>query len=187
MARLEDLIRGTSLRGILPDGLVTVVNVSWYGSDAVDLIYKDASGRPGSVLLYRDNEPSLELVDAGRPCSFDADGHLFRLVTEAHRIRLAHLFDPVLAVHTPVVDPLPHQITAVYESMLTRQPLRFLLADDPGAGKTIMAGLLINGLIARGHLQRWLIVCPGRLAARCPDNAYRRVHLPFAVLTRHTL
>ena len=73
-----------------------------------------------------------------------------RLRGAAHR--LAHLFDPVLAVHTSVVDPLPHQITAVYEAMLPRQPLRFLLADDPGAGKTIMAGLLIKELIARGDL-----------------------------------
>ena len=64
------------------------------------------------------------------------DGALFRLVSKAHRIRLAHLFDPVLAVHTSLVDALPHQITAVYEAMLPRQPLRFLLADDPGAGKT---------------------------------------------------
>ena len=71
---------------------------------------------------------------------FDGDGALFRLVSEAQRIHLAHLFDPVLAVHTSVVEPLPHQITAVHESMLPRQPLPFLLADDPGAGKTIMAG-----------------------------------------------
>ena len=89
-------------------------------------------------------------MEQGRPWSFDGDGALFRLVSEAHRIRLAHLFDPVLAVHTSIVDPLPHQITAVYEAMLPRQPLRFLLADDPGAGKTIMAGLLIKELIARG-------------------------------------
>jgi hypothetical protein len=82
------------------------------------------------------------VVEQGRPWSFDGDGALFRMVAEANRIRLAHLFDPVLAVHTSVVEPLPHQITAVYESMLPRQPLRFLLADDPGAGKTIMAGLL---------------------------------------------
>ena len=60
---------------------------------------------------------------------------------------LLHLFDPVLAVHTSVVEPLPHQITAVYESMLPRQPLRFLLDDDSGAGTTIMAGLLIKELI----------------------------------------
>ena len=94
-------------------------------------------------------EPGIEVVEAGRPWSFDGDGALFRLVSEAHRINLAYLFDPLLAVHTSLVEPLPHQITAVYGEMLPRQPLRFLLADDPGAGKTIMAGLLIKELIAR--------------------------------------
>ena len=85
------------------------------------------------------------------------------------RKRLAHLFDPVLAVHTLLVEPLPHQITAVYEAMLPRQPLRFLLADDPGAGKTIMAGLFIKELVARGDLQRCLVVCPGNLTGQTPS------------------
>jgi hypothetical protein len=115
-------------------------------------VYRDPGGRVADEVLFRHDEPRLQLVEAGRPWSFDGDGYLFRLVAEAHRIRLAHLFDPVLAVHTSLVDPLPHQITAVYEAMLPRQPLRFLLADDPGAGKTIMAGLLIKELIARGDL-----------------------------------
>jgi superfamily II DNA or RNA helicase len=110
-------------------------------------------------------------------------GDDFRLVSEAHRIRLAHLFDPLLAVHTSLVEPLPHQITAVYETMLPRQPLRFLLADDPGAGKTIMAGLLIKELVARGDLHRCLIVCPGGLAEQWQDELYRRFHLPFDILT----
>jgi len=70
---------------------------------------------------YRHDELRIEIVEQGRPWSFDGDGALFRLVSEALRIRLAHLFDPVLAVHTSVVEPLPHQITAVYESMLPRQ------------------------------------------------------------------
>ncbi len=108
-------------------------------------------------------------------------------MSEAQRIRLAHLFDPLLAVHTSLVDPLPHQITAVYEQMLPRQPLRFLLADDPGAGKTIMAGLLIKELIARGDLQRCLIVCPGSLAEQWQDELYRRFHLPFEILTNDKL
>jgi superfamily II DNA or RNA helicase len=93
----------------------------------------------------------------------------------------------VLAVHTSLVEPLPHQITAVYEAMLPRQPLRFLLADDPGAGKTIMAGLLIKELIARGDLQRCLIVCPGSLAEQWQDELYRRFHLPFEILTNDKL
>jgi hypothetical protein len=66
---------------------------------------------------------------------FDGDGALFRLASEAQRIRLAHLFDLVLAVHISLIEPLPHQITAVYEATLPRQPLRILLADDPGADK----------------------------------------------------
>jgi superfamily II DNA or RNA helicase len=187
MARLEELNRGSSIRGVLPDCLVTIVDVKWHGSSAVELTYKDPAGRLGNELLFRDREVTLEVISAGIPWSFDGDGGLFRLVSEAHRIRLAHLFDTVLAVHTSLVDPLPHQITAVYEAMLPRQPLRFLLADDPGAGKTIMAGLLIKELVARGDLQRCLVVCPGSLAEQWQDELYRRFHLPFEILTNDKL
>lgn len=135
--KLEDLRANAVVRGVLADGLVTVVSVQWFGSEALELTYKTPAGKVANELLYRDDEPRLEIVEIGRPWSFDGDGALLRLVSEAERIRLAHL-----------VDPLPRQITAVYESMLPRQPLRFLLADDPGAGKTIMARLLIKELIA---------------------------------------
>ena len=187
MSRLEDLTQNASIRGILPTGLVTVVNVQWHGTVALELTYKTPEGRVANELLYRHDEPRIEVVEEGRPWSFDGDGGLFRLVSEAQRIRLAHLFDPVLAVHTSVVEPLPHQITAVYEAMLPRQPLRFLLADDPGAGKTIMAGLLMKELIARGDLQRCLVVCPGSLAEQWQDELYRRFHLPFEILTNDKL
>ena len=185
--KLEDLQPDASVRGILPDALVTVVSVAWHGSDALTLVYRGPNGRVADEILYRHDEPRLEIVEAGLPWSFDGDGALFRLVSEAHRIRLAHLFDPVLAVHTSLVEPLPHQITAVYEAMLPRQPLRFLLADDPGAGKTIMAGLLIKELIARGDLKRCLIVCPGSLAEQWQDELHRRFHLPFEILTNDKL
>ena len=148
MARLEELKRGAVVKGILPDGFVTVVDVNWIGSVAIELTYKDSRGKLGNELIYRDREIDLEILESGKPWSFDGEPDLFRLASEAHRIRLAYLFDPLLAVHTSLVDPLPHQITAVYEDMLPRQPLRFLLADDPGAGKTIMTGLLIKELIA---------------------------------------
>ncbi|MCW6036782.1 DUF3883 domain-containing protein [Spirulina subsalsa FACHB-351] len=164
--------------------MVSVVDVKWFGSDVIELTYKDAGGRPGNELLYRDREPTLEIVTQDRPWNFTADGSLLRLVSEAHRIRLAHLFDPLLAVHTSLVEPLPHQITAVYGQMLTRQPLRFLLADDPGAGKTIMAGLLMAELSIRGDLHRCLVVCPGSLAAQWQDELYQRFHLPFEILTK---
>ncbi|MEZ4612489.1 MAG: SNF2-related protein [Caldilineaceae bacterium] len=177
--KLEGLTPETVVRGILPDSLVTVIEAKWFGSDAVQLTYKSAVGELGHEILYRDDEARLAIADQGRPWSFDGDGALFRLVAEAQRIRLAHLFDPVLAVHTSDVEPLPHQITAVYEEMLPRQPLRFLLADDPGAGKTIMAGLLIKELIGRGDLQRCLIVCPGSLAEQWQDELYRVSICPF--------
>ena len=185
--RLEDLKPNTAVKGLLPDGLVTVVNIQWYGSEALELTYKTPNGRVANELVYRSDEQRLDLVEQGRPWSFDGDGATFRLVSEAHRIRLAHLFDPALAVHTSLVDPLPHQITAVYGEMLPRQPLRFLLADDPGAGKTIMAGLLIKELIARGDLLRCLIVCPGSLAEQWQDELYRRFSLPFEILTNDKL
>src|SRR5450755_2487941 len=187
MSKLEALQPNSTVRGILPDCLVTVVNVQWFGSAALELTYKTPTGKVANELLYRHDEPRIEVVAHGQPWSFDGDGHQFRLVSEAHRIRLAHFFDPVLAVHTSVVEPLPHQITAVYESMLPRQPLRFLLADDPGAGKTIMAGLLIKELIARDDLQRCLIVCPGSLAEQWQDELSRRFDLPFEILTNDAL
>src|ERR1700686_3632453 len=185
--KLDDLQPNAIVRGILPDALVTVVNVQWFGSEALELTYKTPAGKVANELVYRHDEPRIEVVEQGRPWSFDGDGALFRVVSEANRIRLAHLFDPVLAVHTSVVDPLPHQITAVYETMLPRQPLRFLLADAPGAGKTIMAGVLIKELIARGGLQRCLIVCPGSLAEQWQDELGRRFHLPFEILTNDKL
>jgi superfamily II DNA or RNA helicase len=187
MAKLEELTRGAAVKGILPDCLVTVIDVKRYGSAAIELTYKDPAGKPNVVLLYRDREPTLEICETGRPWSFDGDGKLFRLVSEAHRINLAHLFDPLLAIHTSMVDPLPHQITAVYGEMLPRQPLRFLLADDPGAGKTIMAGLLIKELLIRGDLHRCMIVCPGNLAEQWQDELYQRFQLPFEILTNDKL
>ena len=97
MARLEDLQPNASIRGILPDCLVSVVSVQWFGSEALELTYKTPSGKVANELVYRHDESRLEVVERGRPWSFDGDGSLFRLVSEAQRIRLAYLFDPVLA------------------------------------------------------------------------------------------
>src|SRR6202043_1753770 len=93
------------------------------------------------------------------------------------RIDLAFLFDPMMAVHTSNVDALPHQITAVYESMLPRQPLRFVLAGDPGAGKTIMAGLYIRELIMRADARRILIVAPGSLVEQWRGGTFTKIRL----------
>ena len=185
--KLEDLRPATEVKGVLPNGVVSVVAITWHGSDVLDLTYKDPSGRLGNELIYRDREPTLEIVTEGRAWSFNADGAKLRLVSEAHRIRLAYLFDPLLAIHTSLVDPLPHQITAVYSEMLTRQPLRFLLADDPGAGKTIMAGLLIKELLIRGDLSRCMIVCPGNLVEQWQDELHSKMKLSFEIMTNDKL
>ncbi len=184
MVRLEDLTAGVKVNGILPNALITIVAAQWSGPDMLTIIYKNAEGELGQEVLARSQEADLSLVEKEQSWSFTGDGDQLRLVSEAHRIRLAHLFDPMLAVSTSMVEPLPHQITAVYGEMIPRQPLRLLLADDPGAGKTIMAGLLMRELLVRGDLHRCLVVCPGSLAAQWQDELYQKFQLPFEILTR---
>lgn len=184
MTRLEEIQAGTSVRGISPQGLAKVVGVEWYGDQAIKVVYEDGDGSPQSRLVFRNEENSIEVAASEGPWSFDGDGALLRLVSEANRIRLAHLFDPYLAVHTSRIEPLPHQITAVYSEMLGRQPLRFLLADDPGSGKTIMTGLLIKELMVRGDLERCLIVTPGNLVEQWQDELAQKFGLSFTILTR---
>ncbi|MDY0062452.1 MAG: helicase-related protein [Myxococcota bacterium] len=182
MVRLEQLQTGTRVRGLTVEGIATVKAVTWYGDQAVEVIFEGGHGVQNR-LVYREDEPSLDLVASGRPWSFDGDGALLRLVSEAQRIRLAWLFDPYLAVTTSIIEPLPHQISAVYEEMLPRQPMRFLLADDPGAGKTIMAGLLIRELMVRGELERCLIVSPGSITEQWQDELAEKFGLEFDLLT----
>jgi len=184
VTRLEDITAGVSLAGVIPDRTVEVVSVDRIGDRAITLAYSLPGGGVAETALYRDDEPRLSIEQRAPAWSLDADGGLLRLVTEAHRIRLAHHFDPYLALHTSRVDPLPHQITAVYGDMLPRQPLRFLLADDPGAGKTIMAGLLIRELIARGDVERCLIVAPGSLVEQWQDELEEKFSLKFDILSR---
>ncbi len=184
MTTLEDIKNGASVRGIVPGQPVEVVSVEWIGDQAINLVYRVQGIGVAETTLYRDDQARIEIDARGRAWSFDADGDLLRLVTEANRIKLAHYFDPYLAIHTSLVDPLPHQISAVYGEMLPRQPLRFLLADDPGAGKTIMAGLLIKELIARSDLERCLVVAPGSLVEQWQDELGEKFGLEFDILTR---
>ena len=184
MARLEDLRPGAFVGGLAPGGTARVVHLEWFGDQAIKVTYETPAGAVANRLVYRNEEDTLEVVEAGRVWSFDGDGARLRLVSEAWRIRLAHLFDPYLAVQAARIEPLPHQITAVYGEMLPRQPLRFLLADDPGAGKTIMAGLLIKELMIRGDVERCLIVAPGVLVEQWQDELDAKFGLPFDILTR---
>lgn len=182
--KLEEITKGALVAGIEPGKTVRVVSVDPVGDNAITVVYRAEDGSLRDRMLFRSNEVDLSIATAGRPWSFDADGEGFKLAAEAIRINLAHLFDPMMAVHTSNVEPLPHQITAVYESMLPRQPLRFVLADDPGAGKTIMAGLLIRELLMRADAARVLIVSPGSLVEQWQDELYEKFGLSFTVFSR---
>jgi len=184
MVKLEDLQPGMRIRGLVRNQIVTLVTVKPISSDAVEVDYRWGDDASDHEYLFRDVEDRLQIVKDEQMWPFDADGKLLRLVSEAYRIDLSHFFDPLLAVHTSDIEPLPHQITAVYEEMLTRQPLRFLLADDPGAGKTIMAGLLIRELMVRGDVQRCLICVPGNLTEQWYDELRTKFRLRFTIFTR---
>jgi len=184
MLKLEDIKQDAQVRGIRPDEVVRVVAVVPVGIDALTVYFKDNQGGVHEQMLFRDDEPHLSLAEAGRPWAFDAPGADFKMGLEAYRISQAALFDPMMAVHTSNVEPLPHQISAVYEVMLTRQPLRFVLADDPGAGKTIMAGLLIRELLMRADAKRILIVSPGGLTDQWQDELLEKFGVQFEIFSR---
>lgn len=184
MLKLEQIQKNAAISGLEPGQVVRIVTTEPVGDNALTVYYKTADGTLRERMLFRTDEANLSLAESGRPWAFDAPGDAFKLAAEAYRINLAHLFDPMMAVHTSNVEPLPHQITAVYESMLPRQPLRYVLADDPGAGKTIMAGLFIRELLMRADAKRVLIVAPGSLVEQWQDEMFEKFGLSFTLFSR---
>lgn len=179
-AVFDELKAGQRLSGLIPGEVVELVSIARHGPDAAELIYRKENGSLDARVLGRDEQEGISLAEgSSRP--FDADPSEFKLAAEAQRIKLAGLFDPMLAVTTSDIQPLPHQIRAVYGELLPRTPLRFLLADDPGAGKTIMAGLYIKELILREDVHRCLIVAPGGLVEQWQDELYLKFGLRFEI------
>ncbi len=184
--RLEDISAGQRLTGVLPNEVVTLIAAQPHGRDALELTFSTTSGGLAQRVVFRDGQDKIQIArGASRP--FDAPAPRFKLAAEAQRIRLAGLYDRMLAVATSDVQPLPHQITAVYGELLPRTPLRFLLADDPGAGKTIMAGLYIKELMLRDDVKRCLIVAPGGLVEQWQDELFFKFGLNFEILTKERL
>ena len=181
--RLEDMTKGTTVRGLVPGEVVEVEEVTCHGTSAVEVFFKDQGGQHGCRLLFREDEAGIEIVGSAAHWSFDADPIRFRLASEALRLSLAPFFDPHLAVHTSLVVPMPHQIAGVYQLMLGRQPIRFLLADGRGSGKTIQVGLLMRELIARGDLRRCLVVAPAAQIEQWQDELRERFELSFDLLS----
>ena len=182
----DDLAAGMRLSGVVADADVTVVAVEMHGTGSATLTYRTSEGRLGERIVLVDDLAGLAEVSE-RQWSFDADGAMFRLASEARRMQQAHLADPFAAVDTSNIDPYPHQIEAVYNRLLTQRPLRFLLADDPGAGKTIMSGLLIRELVLRGDVARCLIVAPGSLVEQWQDELWDKFGLSFELMSREVV
>ena len=180
---IADLSAGLRLTGVVADAEVAVVAVEPHGPTSATLTYRTVDGQLGERILTVDDLLGISIASERR-WSFDADGAMFRLASEARRMKWAHLADPFAAVDTSNIDPYPHQIDAVYNRFLEQKPLRFLLADDPGAGKTIMSGLLIRELMLRGDVARCLIVAPGSLVEQWQDELWEKFGLEFELMSR---
>jgi hypothetical protein len=165
----DNLAPGDVVSGLEASELVELQRVSSFGGktlvEGVGLQSRRLVKRP----LAAEELASLVKV-RGQQHTFDGDASLFLLGAEAERIRIAHQFDPLFAVNSSIVDPLPHQVEAVYRYLLPLPRIRFLLADDTGAGKTIMTGLLIKELLFRGVLQKVLIITPGGLTKQWKEE-----------------
>jgi hypothetical protein len=160
--KIEELLPTVIVNGALfpePVQVITVIPLS----DAVKLVGKGLNtSLVYEPVLTQEQLACLHTTPSTKP--LDGDPQRFRLGIEAIRLSLAYEYDPFFSLSIARVDPLPHQLEAVYDYFLRLPQVRFLLADDPGAGKTIMAGLLIKELKARGLIKRILIVTPANLS-----------------------
>ena len=182
---LATLRAGQRLRGLVPSQTVTLIAIDPIDAGLCEVFYRDDSGRSGARAITDADTARFEIAgDFDSAPAYDADPDEFRLAAEALRIKYAALYDPMVAVNSSDVDPLPHQIRAVYEELLPRIPLRFLLADDPGAGKTIMAGLYLKELILRSDCERAIIVAPGGLVEQWREELSQKFDLRFEVFSR---
>src|ERR1700693_1958390 len=158
---------------------VETVEASGSASWVVGLVGTQ-SERFRRVTITADDLKRLKIVDPRS--SFDGDGRLLRLGLQAYALGIAYEFDPYFGLSISRVDPLPHQLEAVYDYLLKLPRVRFLLADDAGAGKTIMSGLLIRELKLRGLAERILIVVPANLAFQWQRELNEKFDEKFLVL-----
>src|SRR3989344_3521185 len=139
------------------------------------------------TILKEEDLEKIEIISGQDGPNFSANPKQFRLALEAKRIKMSYEFDPLFAVGVSKIDPLPHQIEAVYDYLLKRPRIRFLLADDPGAGKTIMAGLLIKELKYRKVAERILIVAPPSLISNWQDELFEKFGEVFNAVNRENI
>ena len=176
---------GQIVNNLIPTEPVVVTKVQSLGS-MMSIGYTGInSKRSDSKVITIDEFESLEIVSEEGTFNFQGDPEKFTLFAEAERINSAYQFDPLFAVNCSIIDPLPHQVEAVYKYLLPQPQIRFLLADDTGAGKTIMIGILLKELMMRGLSERILIVTPGGLTKQWQeDELDRKFNIPFTLVNR---
>lgn len=181
----EDLVPGIVVDGqLLPEPIELAAAVPMGSS--VKLMGKGLrSGAFCDPILDAGQVAQLSITPKEPP--FDGDAQRFRLGVEAARLGLAYEYDPYFSLSIARVDPLPHQLEAVYDYFLKLPRIRFLLADDPGAGKTIMAGLLLKELKIRGLVKRTLIVAPANLTFQWQREMKDKFREPFEVMRGEVL
>src|SRR6266403_3489405 len=182
---IDQLKPNKVLRGaIFPEPVQIIVVIPM--GDAVKLVGKGVNtSRVYEPILTLENLAALETTPDIQP--FDGDPIRFRLGVEALRLGLAYEYDPYFALSIARVDPLPHQLEAVYDYFLTMPRIRFLLADDPGAGKTIMAGLLLKELKIRGLVKRTLIITPASLSFQWQREMKEKFRENFEIIRSDVL
>jgi superfamily II DNA or RNA helicase len=181
MSNISPIREGQILEGSLFNEPMQVETVKAQGPDSwvVGLVGKNSERYRKVTLTSRDLE-NIKIIDS--VFSYDGDGKLLRLGLQAYSLGIAYEFDPYFGLSISRVDPLPHQLEAIYDFLLKLASVRFLLADDAGAGKTIMAGLLIRELKLRGLAERILIVCPANLAFQWQRELKEKFDEKFLVL-----
>jgi SNF2 family DNA or RNA helicase len=176
---------GQIVKNLIPSEPVTVNQIQDLGR-MISLAYTGVNSNISSnKVIPRKHFEQLEVVTSQGIFNFTGDPKRFALFAEAERINSAYQFDPLFAVNCSIVDPLPHQVEAVYKFLLPLPKIRFLLADDTGAGKTIMTGLLLKELMMRGVLERILIITPGGLTKQWQEDELAvKFNLPFTLVNR---
>ncbi len=175
------ITEGQTLTGVMFNEPMRVVTTRQSGAGAVIAgLVGQSSGQFREVTLTAGDIASLHTIDPN--ASYDGDGELLKLALQAYSLGIAHEFDPEFGLSISRVDPLAHQLEAVYEYFMKLPSIRFLLADDAGAGKTIMAGLLIRELKLRGLVDRMLIVCPDNLTFQWQRELLEKFDQQFFVM-----
>ena len=176
---------GQIIKNLILAEPVTITKVQPLGT-SLSLFYTGINSRKSSSKVVSQQDIStLELLTTEGSFNFQGDPVRFALFAEAERISSAYQFDPLFAVNCSIVDPLPHQVEAVYKFLLPLPKIRFLLADDTGAGKTIMTGLLLKEMLLRDTIERVLIVTPGGLTKQWQEDEMGiKFNIPFTLVNR---